>query len=125
VCSSDLKLIKIAEVCKVDIVWLLTGKGDMFLKKDDENETNKEILKHPSIANDQIEMINKFEDHEAVMNANEYLLNMEKKSPKEFHLAVGYLKGISDSLDRKTQQSIDRRKENLPYDPPDRRKKAG
>jgi transcriptional regulator with XRE-family HTH domain len=124
---------KIVEICKISPAWFLTGKG----KIDDhvtidvkENESpnikyqNEEILKLDSAVEVQNEIAQKFEDYESVVLANEYLLNMEKKSPKDFLLAVGYLKGVSDSIDRKSQDQNDRRKRTMDWASPERRKKT-
>lgn len=106
---------KIVGVCKVSSHWFLTGEGDLSNNDKTDVKRSETVIAFGPVVEDHIEVVKKFEDHETALLANEYLLNMEKKSSKEFHMAVGYLKGVSDSLDRQPHGQVDRRKKAMPF----------
>lgn len=112
---------KIAKSCGFNHNWLLTGIGDMANNIDIKNYSDETVVSFPPIVENHMDVVKQFDDHETALLANEYLLNLERKSPKEFHMAVGYLKGVSDLIDRKHIDG-DRRKKKQPHKGHERRK---
>lgn len=121
---------RIALVCEVDEIWLLTGRSVIESNDSPVDVSQGNITIHP-IVKTHIDIVQQFENKEAALSANKDLLELEKKAPKAFEKAISYIKGLkdgisldeSDTLDRQTQERVDRRKKDTPYNP-DRRKQV-
>jgi transcriptional regulator with XRE-family HTH domain len=114
---------KIAKEYSINFDWLLTGSGEMNIGEHQSENSQNDILNFPPIIEDHFEVIKKFEDHEKALGANEALVFLEKYNPDAYEKALSYIRGLKDGTPL-TKSSGDRRKKSLPFEGPDRRKKA-
>lgn len=79
----------IAQICKVDEIWLLTGQGSMLKKEEPDNKdrsnVTKVIIEHQGI-------VQQFKNPEKGLENNEYLLGIEKASEELYKKVSDYLK---------------------------------
>lgn len=118
----------IASIFGVDLVWLLTGEGDM--NSSGRSENMESVVKLKPVVEKHIDVVKQFDDHEAAVDMNQDLVFIEKKSKTKFEKVRSYIKGMREGLEDDFEvghkkKQLERRKNNTPFDHPERRKKAG
>ncbi len=80
---------KIASECKVNEIWLLTGKGEMLDDNNDNNVT-KVIIEHQDI-------VKHFKDPERAKDINKRLIEIEAANEELYNKVDSYIQGIHDA----------------------------
>lgn len=88
----------IAHVFDISAEWLIFGKGAMVKGVEDTLGQNEKVLKFAPIVEDHIEIVKRFDDHEAALDINNDLLVIEKKAKDEFDRLRVYIKATKDSV---------------------------
>ncbi len=111
---------KLAHICNVNEVWLLTGKGEMLLSESEKTETrsneaisfddnNGAVIEHRDI-------IKKFRNKERAKNLDQKLVELESLSEKSFKKAENYIYELVDIvrcvIDENTEKIEDRQAGN-------------
>jgi len=112
----------------INIEWLITGTG--IIEKNIEQGEGGQIVKLKPVVEKHIDVVKQFDDHEAAVDMNQDLVFIEKKSKTKFEKVRSYIKGMREGLEDDVEvghkkKQLDRRKNNTPFDHPERRKKAG
>ena len=104
---------KISQICQVNEVWLLTGRGKMLsidnlnLDKseiENENYQNKGSAENNIIAVDHYDMVNNFQDQTRAKQINRNLLKIEQQNKQAFRDIDNYIKGIVNGLKYSNQE---------------------
>jgi transcriptional regulator with XRE-family HTH domain len=87
-------LIRLSELLKCSIDWLLTGKGGVYDDLPDQpGSTNVIELQHMAL-------IKGFSDKQTGLSINKNLIKLEKLDTKSFYQLEGYIRGTVDSLQK-------------------------
>lgn len=113
----------ISLACGVDLVWLLTGQGDM-IKTDKKN-----VVQMGTIIENHMELVKGFKNHEKAKYINEKLIELEGLNEDllddvddQINIMLRTARRMSEKIEKKTGYTPDRRVNKQPHKGHERRK---
>jgi transcriptional regulator with XRE-family HTH domain len=93
---------KMAHLCDVDEVWLLTGKGISESNQNTGSEESSSNLTKITIEHQ--DLVKRFQVPDKAKEFNEYLINIEKNDPKGYEELFQKAKTIHQTINRLKSQ---------------------